>query len=149
MIALERWAMRCAHDVRRTYWFLLRPDTTSVKCLVTRTGSVLLVRHTYGDRSMWRLPGGGIKRGEQPAAAIQRELNEEVGVGAAVLHPIATLYEKKHASTTYHCFEAQLDRTLMTINPREIAEARWFRYDRLPAHREWLVSALLGRANAV
>ena len=143
MIALERWAMRCAHDVRRTYWFLLRPDTTSVKCLVTRTGSVLLVRHTYGDRSLWRLPGGGIKRGEQPAAAIQRELNEEVGVGAAVLHPIATLHEKKHASTTYHCFEGQLDPTLMTINPREIAEARWFRLDDLPTDSHGYVGRIL------
>ena len=40
---------------------------------------VLLVRHTYGDRSLWSLPGGGFNRENEPAdVAIRRELMEEL-----------------------------------------------------------------------
>ena len=41
-------------------------------------GQVLLVRQTY--MTGWRLPGGGIGRGEPAEAGMRRELAEEVGL---------------------------------------------------------------------
>ena len=45
-------------------------------------GQVLLVRHRYN--SGWRLPGGGVGRGEPPQVAVMRELGEEVGLHGGV-----------------------------------------------------------------
>lgn len=45
---------------------------------LTADGKVVLVRLTYAPG--WRVPGGGRKRGEDPEAAILRELGEEIGL---------------------------------------------------------------------
>jgi 8-oxo-dGTP diphosphatase len=46
-------------------------------------GRMLVVRHTY-RRPPWGLPGGMVGRGEQPDAALARELGEELGLDATV-----------------------------------------------------------------
>ncbi len=59
---------------------LWAPTALGVAALVLDdAGRVLLVRHSYNPG--WRLPGGGVGRGEPPADAILRELGEEVGLG--------------------------------------------------------------------
>lgn len=60
-------------------------------------GRVLLVRHTYMDG--WRLPGGGVGRGEAAAAAVLRELKEEVGLSGGVAEFFA-LYSRRGGFVT-------------------------------------------------
>jgi len=50
----------------------------TVAVIITDTGSVLLVKHTY--RNGWGLPGGMMGWREEPLAAIEREVQEEVGL---------------------------------------------------------------------
>ncbi|MBS0482279.1 MAG: NUDIX domain-containing protein [Proteobacteria bacterium] len=61
------------------WWRLRKPRLTGCRVLaLDERGWVLLVRHSYGS-GRWMLPGGGVGRRENPLAAAQRELREEVG----------------------------------------------------------------------
>src|SRR5688500_5063814 len=53
-----------------------RPGVHAVP--VTGEGRVVLVRLTYAPG--WRVPGGGLKRGEEPVQGMLRELREEIGL---------------------------------------------------------------------
>ncbi|HEY5722106.1 MAG TPA: NUDIX domain-containing protein [Allosphingosinicella sp.] len=76
---LLRLVMTAAQQVRRGFWFVTRPKAFGVHAVpMTPAGKVVLVRHTYAKG--WRLPGGGVGRGEEPLAAILRELEEEIGL---------------------------------------------------------------------
>jgi ADP-ribose pyrophosphatase YjhB (NUDIX family) len=76
---LVRLAVTAFQTLRRAWWFVTRPDVRGVLAVpVTPEGRVVLVRLTYD--SGWHLPGGGLKRGEDPQAAILRELAEEIGL---------------------------------------------------------------------
>jgi 8-oxo-dGTP pyrophosphatase MutT (NUDIX family) len=44
----------------------------------TSSGKVVLVKLSYATG--WRVPGGGVKRGEAPEEAAVRELTEEIGM---------------------------------------------------------------------
>ena len=43
-------------------------------------GRILLLEHVFRPDSGWGIPGGFISKGEQPEAALRRELREEIGI---------------------------------------------------------------------
>lgn len=53
-------------------------------------GRILLTRRPHGRHmgGLWEFPGGKVKDGEAPAAALVRELAEELGVNIEVEDPI-------------------------------------------------------------
>ena len=91
---LLRTAYRLGHPLAHAYWRLAQPTKRGVKCVLTRGDEVLLVRHTYGSSTRWELPGGGVKRREEPRAAARREAREELGVDIADWRPLGDLFER-------------------------------------------------------
>ena len=112
------------HRLRRLAWRLLRPRTRGVKVMLfDEAGALLLVRHAYGDTHLFLLPGGGVRLFERPEAAAAREVKEELGCGIAGLSLVsvhASTHEGKRAGA-------------VRIDGVEIAEARFFPLDALPA----------------
>lgn len=53
-------------------------------------GDHILATHQAEPVPEFQLPGGGIDRGEQPIAALHREVHEETGWKIAVMHRIGT-----------------------------------------------------------
>ena len=125
-IALERRGYRAAHAALRAWWFVRRPYTRGVKCILRDGDRVLFVRHTYGRRDAWEIPGGGLRRGEAPESAVRREMREELGIGLAELREAGRVeVTGSHKRTLLHCFEARPDAPRLRLAAAEIAEARW------------------------
>lgn len=68
--------------VRRLGVWLAEPrfTVTAGAVVVDDEGRVLLLKHTFRRGSGWGIPGGFMEKGEQPEAAIRRELREEAGL---------------------------------------------------------------------
>ena len=123
-VPLRRIAYRVAYRLLQA-WSRLRPAAAQgVKCVLRHEGRILFIRHTYGDRDLWELPGGGLHRGEAPLAAAAREAREELGV-ELVWRPLATIELRDHRLTTMHVFAADATTGTVTPDPGELAEVRW------------------------
>jgi ADP-ribose pyrophosphatase YjhB (NUDIX family) len=105
-----------------------------VKCIVRDgAGRVLFVRHAYGNRSVWELPGGGLRRREDPEAAVRREMREELGIELAGVRALGEVeITGSHKRTLLHCFGASTGGAPVRLAAAEIAVARWAPSDAPP-----------------
>ena len=122
--------IRLAYRVRRFLW---RWPTRGVRVMARDpAGLLLLVRHRYGQRDLWMLPGGGIARGETPEAAAVREVREETGCELAGVVAVGTFasWAEGRRDTVF------LFRATAVGVPRpdafEVADARFFAPEGLP-----------------
>ncbi len=87
---------------------------------------VLFVRHTYGNRRIWELPGGGLRRGEAPASAARREMTEELGIDPGDMRELGSIeVSGSHKRTRLFCFELDARGAALHLSRVELAEARW------------------------
>jgi 8-oxo-dGTP pyrophosphatase MutT (NUDIX family) len=95
--------------------------------VIMRGDDVLLVRHTYGNRNAWELPGGAIKRGEKPVDAARREMREELSLAIDDWVELGDFFAPyEHRGDTMYCFRADVDGVSPVADRVEIAEVRWF-----------------------
>ncbi len=109
----------------RLWWIVRRPDTYGVKLVLRHGEQALFVRHTYGDRRAWDLPGGGRRRGETPAETARREGAEELGLDIADWEEVGEIVVEFGATAHMACLVAEHDGRELTIARGEIGEARW------------------------
>ena len=110
-----------------------QPTVSGVRVLaLDRRGQVLLLRHSYGS-SKWMLPGGGLRKSEDPVAAAVRELGEETGCTLLDAREARVLAEDLHgARNMVHLVVGRLE-GVPKADQREIIEAGLFPLDDLPA----------------
>jgi 8-oxo-dGTP diphosphatase len=133
-VPLVRVGFRLAYRLARVWWFVARPDVVGVKAIILDDEQVLLVRHTYGDRGSWEVPGGHAQAGEEPAVAVRREMFEELGVDLADWRSVGALSGRTDAKReNVHCFVATMPDARIRLARGEIAEAQWFALGALPA----------------
>jgi 8-oxo-dGTP pyrophosphatase MutT (NUDIX family) len=137
---LHRLLLRIAHWLRSTWWRWRQPVVLGVSIIARdEAGRVLLIRQSYGS-SAWQLPGGGLHKGEDPAAAAAREFEEELGCPIADLTILVVRDEKHYGATNrVHVFTGRLAGEPKP-DGREVIAARLFALDALPpdlGRRAW------------
>ncbi|OIO32962.1 MAG: hypothetical protein COZ49_02110 [Candidatus Yonathbacteria bacterium CG_4_10_14_3_um_filter_47_65] len=133
---INRVFIKLIHPFLKTYWFIFRPRTRGVKCVIQNGGKILLIRNSYGNK-LWTFPGGGVDEEETMEQAVEREVMEEVGIKINELKRIgefATTAEYKIDTVTV--FVAKSTHDQFKIDEKEILEAGWFFPENLPTISE-------------
>lgn len=126
-------AYRIAHWLRKIWWRVAQPHIYGAKAVVLDgRGHVLLIRHSYGDRLLFMMPGGGIGKGEDPTEAIAREVREETGCTLSDIRLHGRFLDRKDGAHNHiHIFVGTTSDEPV-IDGREIVEARFVPLDALP-----------------
>ena len=137
------WHRTLIAAVRFRAWLLGSVYTAGALAIVSSSERrILLVRPRY--RAGWGLPGGYMRPREQPAAALRRELAEEVGLDSPVDQQLLAVYVQEQRRHIDHLYlvevtgESDANRTARY----ELADARWFDTDALPPLQPEALAAL-------
>ncbi len=104
--------------------------------VVIEQGRVLLTQRKSGTHlaGAWEFPGGKVEAGEDPRDALRRELDEEVGVRAAVGEIVDVTfhaYPDADKAVLLLFFEATREPTSEEPRALDVAAVRWARAQEL------------------
>lgn len=133
----------------RLYWKVFQPRTFGVKVLIlhpVKQNEFLVVRHSYGNKQIWNLPGGGYNpKKENVLQAGIREVKEELGVllvEPRIIGHYFTTRQGKRDSVTFVTGTISDIKSLK--KSYEITDFDWFRIDNVPNSSE--VSTIIKEA---
>lgn len=117
------------------------PAPTASAIIVDAAGRVLLARRA-GDpgAGLWDLTGGFIDEGEDPLAALRREVREELSVEiepGEYLGGYPDRYGDGGIYTLNLYWSARLTGGEIQVDESELKEVAWFRADELPGPAEF------------
>jgi len=128
-----------------------RFTVTAGAMIFDNEGRILLLDHVFRPDSGWGIPGGFLTKGEQPEAALRRELKEEIGIEVEAVELLfaRTLPRPRQIEIYFRA------RAIGRPEPCsfEIRSAGWFSIDDLPSElskdqRRLIQSALAASENS-
>jgi 8-oxo-dGTP pyrophosphatase MutT (NUDIX family) len=135
---------RLPRRVRRALIHLGAPSfSVGAMCVIERDdGDLLLVRQSYRDG--WGVPGGLLRRREEPADGARREAEEEVGVVVELQgEPVVVIDARvRRIDVVFRCRIRPPVPDVVAPASVEIAEVRWFPRDALPRMQRETAEAL-------
>jgi 8-oxo-dGTP diphosphatase len=113
----------------------MRTDIVAAGILIEQ-GKVLLSRRKAGSHlaGLWEFPGGKVELGEDPRAALRRELEEELGIDARVGEIVDVAFhrfEDADKAVLLLFFEAERDASSPEPRALDVAEVAWCGPERL------------------
>ncbi|MBL8742094.1 MAG: (deoxy)nucleoside triphosphate pyrophosphohydrolase [Myxococcales bacterium] len=104
------------------------PPVIVVAAVIIEGGRVLLSQRKTGTHlaGAWEFPGGKVEPGEDPRAALVRELEEELGIHCEVAEPVEVTFHAYPAKSVLLLFFLAR-RTDGSPEPRplDVADVRW------------------------
>jgi 8-oxo-dGTP diphosphatase len=107
-----------------------------VAAVIEREGLVLIGQRHPGKWHglKWEFPGGKVEAGETPAAALARELQEELGISAEIGRRIADYEYRYPERASIRLIFFGVTRFTGEIQNREYHDLRWENRERLPEY---------------
>jgi D-glycero-D-manno-heptose 1,7-bisphosphate phosphatase len=112
--------------------------TTMIRCvsevILSKGPRVLMVKAIRGfAKGHWNVPGGFMDYGESPEAGVEREAEEEIGVGIVLdglLNVYVAGFPGKPAYTLGFVYKGHLASERFRLKPDEIDDVAWFTVDK-------------------
>lgn len=104
----------------------IRPPLRVVAAVWIRDGRVLAAQCNHGHREgLWELPGGKVEHGESDAAALERELAEELGCRVTAAEHALAETEHRYAHRTVRLVALEVSGQAQELVLREHRAVRW------------------------
>ncbi len=112
-------------------WYIFRPKTFGAKVVIVCGDEILLIKTTYDYG--YSLPGGGVKKGEDPHDAAKREAIEEVSIVLDNVTQITTFVTTaEYKIDTVYGFYSEVLSKKYSLDKLEIERAEWHPINNLP-----------------
>ena len=107
-----------------------------VAALILRDGKVLICQRTQHQPMplKWEFPGGKIEPGEQPKAALERELEEELGIRAVIGQEVAQVRHQYRRGGIVELRFYEVQDFEGELENRIFKEIRWADLSDLPSY---------------
>lgn len=146
MKSLKASIYKVCYPAAKMYWFITRPTTQGVRCLIINEDKILLIKHTYGSELKTTV-GGGVNKGEKLEQAVLREVKEETGIILSDITRVGkVLHTKEFKNDTINVFLAETKVTELILDRSEILEANWYPLNNLPEDTSPLFNQFLDLA---
>ena len=121
------WAMLCG-GCRERYYPQIAP---CIIVAIRRDDHILLAQHTRHRNGIYTVLAGFVEVGETLEQTVAREVMEESGIRVKNLRYV-TSQPWPFPQSLMTAFMAEYESGDITIDPNELLDAGWYRYDQLP-----------------
>lgn len=112
------------------------PHFTVTAAIIHRPGEVLIAQRPADGLlgSLWEFPGGKLQPGEDLAACLQREIDEELAVKICIGEPLGVYrHVYTHFRVTLHAFHCRLANGAQP-QPIQVQDLRWVHLEQLTGY---------------
>jgi len=107
-----------------------------VAALIVKDGRILVCQRTRHQTMplKWEFPGGKIEKGEQPREALQRELDEELGIDATIGEEVSRIRHQYRTGNSVELHFHAVREYRGEIENRIFRDVRWALKSELPSY---------------